>query len=70
MNGLIVFLTIYFFQGIAVVSFFFDKKHFSRIARMLLYGLIVLQQLLLIVVIGLGFFDTWIDFRKLDKNTE
>lgn len=70
MNGLIVFLTIYFFQGIAVVSFFFDKKHFSRIARILLYGLIVLQQLLLIVVIGLGFFDTWIDFRKLDKNTE
>ena len=37
---------------------------------MLLYGLIVLQQLLLIVVIGLGFFDTWIDFRKLDKNAE
>ena len=69
-NGLIVLLTIYFFQGISIVSFFFDKKHFSRIARMLLYGLIVLQQLLLIVVIGLGFFDTWIDFRKLDKNTE
>jgi len=69
-NGIIVLLTIYFFQGIAIVSFFFDKKHFSRIARMLLYGLIVLQQLLLIVVIGLGFFDTWIDFRKLDKNTE
>jgi hypothetical protein len=37
---------------------------------MLLYGLIVLQQLLLIVVIALGFFDTWIDFRKLDKSTE
>lgn len=69
-NGLIVLLTVYFFQGIAIVSFFFDKKHFSRIARILLYGLIVLQQLLLMIVIGLGFFDTWIDFRKLDKNTE
>lgn len=69
-NGLIVFLTIYFFQGIAIVSFFFEKKHFSRIARLLLYTLIILQQLLLMIVIGLGFFDTWIDFRKLDKNTE
>lgn len=67
LNGLIVLMTIYFFQGIAIVSFYFNKKHFSKAAKILLYGLIVLQQLLLFVVIGLGLFDTWLDFRKLDK---
>lgn len=70
LNGLIVLLTVYFFQGIAIVSFFFNKKQFPRIARFLLYGLIFVQQLLLMMVIAFGFFDTWIDFRKLVKKSE
>ncbi len=70
LNGLIVLMTIYFFQGIAVISFYFNKKNFSKGAKILFYGLIVLQQLLLFVVIGLGLFDVWLDFRKLDKQVE
>ncbi len=70
LNGLIVLMTIYFFQGIAIISFYFNKKNFSKGAKILLYGLIVLQQLLLFVVIGLGLFDAWLDFRKLDKQVE
>jgi uncharacterized protein YybS (DUF2232 family) len=70
LNGLIVLMTIYFFQGIAIISFYFNKKNFSKGAKILLYGLIVLQQLLLFVVIGLGLFDAWLDFRKLDKSVE
>jgi len=33
LNGLLVLLMIYFFQGIAIVSFFFEKKQFPRLLR-------------------------------------
>ena len=66
-NGLLIFMTIYFFQGIAIVSFFFERKGFPRILRFFLYSLIALQQILLLAVIGLGFFDMWLNFRKLGK---
>jgi uncharacterized protein YybS (DUF2232 family) len=64
-NGLFILLTVYFFQGIAIVSFFFNKKNFPRLARFILYGLIVIQQFFLLGVIALGLFDMWLDFRKL-----
>ena len=67
LNGLVVFMVIYFFQGMAVVAFFFQKKQIPRLARMVLYGLIAVQQLVMLAVIGVGFFDTWFNFRKLGK---
>ena len=73
-NGLIIMLTIYFFQGIAIVSYYFEKKNFPKLLRGILYGLIVLQQFVLVLVIAAGFFDMWADFRRLkkgeDKNNE
>ena len=66
LNGLLILLTIYFFAGIAVVSFFFDKKRFPPMLRFFLYALIALQQLFLLFVIGLGLFDTWLNFRKIE----
>ncbi len=66
LNGIIVLMTIYFFDGIAIVSFFFEKKNFPRMLRLLLYGLIAFQQVFLLFVIGLGFFDLWMNFRKLE----
>jgi uncharacterized protein YybS (DUF2232 family) len=66
-NGLIVLMIIYFFQGIAVVSFYLEKKQLPKFLRILLYGLIAMQQLLLLLVIAAGFFDTWIDFRRERK---
>ncbi len=65
-NCLIVLTLVYFFQGIAVVSYYFQRKKTSPALRIFCYGLIALQIYVLILVIGLGFFDTWIDFRKLD----
>jgi uncharacterized protein YybS (DUF2232 family) len=65
-NGLLVLLTIYFMQGIAVVSFYFEKKKLPRIIRVVLYMMIAFQQLLLLVIICIGLFDMWINFRKLD----
>lgn len=67
LNGLIVLMTIYFFGGIAIVSYFFEKKRFPIIVRVFLYSLIALQQLFLLLVVGLGFFDMWLNFRKLEE---
>jgi uncharacterized protein YybS (DUF2232 family) len=67
-NTLIVLMTIYFFAGIAIVSFFFEKKTVPRVIRFFLYALIAFQQIILLVVIALGFFDIWLNFRKLNSN--
>jgi len=64
-NGLLILMTVYFFQGIAIISFYFEKKHFPRLLRIVLYSLIALQQIVLLIVVGLGFFDMWLNFRKL-----
>jgi uncharacterized protein YybS (DUF2232 family) len=69
LNGLITLLTVYFFAGIAIVSFFFEKKRFPRIFRIFLYSMIGLQQFILLMVIGLGFIDVWLNFRKLELKT-
>ncbi len=64
-NCLIVLMLVYFFQGIAVVSFFFEKKRSPTALKVFCYSLIAVQLYFLILVIGLGFFDNWINFRKL-----
>jgi len=68
LNGLLVLMTLFFFEGIAIVAFFFEKKRFPNVLRFFLYSLIALQQILLLLVIGLGFFDVWLNFRKLETN--
>jgi len=65
-NCLILLMLVYFFQGIAVVSFYFQKKNSPMFLRVFCYSLIAVQLYFLILVIGLGFFDNWINFRKLD----
>lgn len=67
-NGIIVLMLVYFFQGIAVVSFFFQQKNTPMALKGLCYFLIAVQVYVLILVIGLGFFDNWIDFRKLSAS--
>lgn len=68
LNAFMVLLCVYFFQGMAIIAFFFEKKKLPRGFRTILYMLIVLQQVLLLVVIGLGFFDVWVNFRKLGND--
>ena len=65
-NGILILMVIYFLQGIAIVSFFFEKKQFPRVLRYILYVFISLQHMILFLVIGLGLFDMWVDFRKLE----
>ncbi len=67
LNLLIIFLFIYMFQGLAIISFFFKKKNVPEFLRIICYFLIFGQQFLLLLVVGLGLFDIWFNFRKLDK---
>jgi uncharacterized protein YybS (DUF2232 family) len=69
-NGLIIMMMVYFFQGIAIVSFYFEKKQFPKVLRGILYGLIAIQQFVLLLVIAAGFFDLWVDFRRIKKRSE
>jgi len=66
-NGILVLMTIYFFQGIAITAYFFEKKNLPRAFRFFFYTLITIQQFILLLVIGLGFFDMWLNLRKLKK---
>jgi uncharacterized protein YybS (DUF2232 family) len=65
-NGIIILMTIYFFQGMAIVSFYFAKKQFPRLLRFFLYSLIAIWQVILLIVVILGFFDIWFNFRKVE----
>ena len=52
LNGLIILMTTYFLGGIAIVSYFFDKKGFPRMLRVFLYILVALQQFILPITIS------------------
>lgn len=66
-NLLIFFALAYFFQGLAIVSFYLKKYRFSRFKRILLYSLIWIQTYMIIIVALVGLFDIWADFRRLKK---
>jgi uncharacterized protein YybS (DUF2232 family) len=68
LNGLLILMMVYFFQGIAIAAYFFEKKRFPRLLRVFLYSLIALQQFVVLIVIAFGFFDVWADFRKIGKS--
>ena len=67
LNLISVFLFAYFFQGLAIVHFFFQKKRVPPVLRGISYLLIFVQHILLLIVIGIGFSDIWIDFRKINR---
>lgn len=66
-NLLIVLGVIYLLHGLAVVAFYFERWKLPGLVRGLGYGLIFLQQLVSLVVMVLGLFDLWLDFRRLAK---
>lgn len=64
LNGLIILLTVYFFQGIAIAFFFFEKKNFPMALRVVIVTIIAMQPLLWLVIVTAGIFDIWLNFRK------
>jgi hypothetical protein len=74
MNLLFAFSLFYFFQGVAIIFHFLDKKKIGGFLRLLIYFILFrlfmdpayfLQ--IMTVVVALGFFDSWIDNRKLSS---
>jgi uncharacterized protein YybS (DUF2232 family) len=68
LNLLLVIAACYFGQGLAVIAFFFNKNNVPRFLRGLTYILIIFQQIFTVLVVGLGLFDLWGDFRRLGKD--
>lgn len=68
LNLLLVIGACYFAQGLAVIAYFFNKNNVPRFLRGLTYVLIVFQQIFTLLVVGLGLFDLWGDFRRLGKD--
>ncbi|MGH7836100.1 MAG: DUF2232 domain-containing protein [Candidatus Binatia bacterium] len=66
LNALILTGLFYFFQGLAIVAYYFHRMNVPFLLRGLGYGLIVFEQLCTILVVGLGLFDLWGDFRRLN----
>ena len=69
LNGLLVIGTIYLFQGLSVVSFYFEKWRLPRILRAVVYAFLLLQQFVTLGVMLLGLFDVWFDFRRLSPKS-
>ena len=64
-NVLGIFALVYLFQGFAVLVHLFDRLKLSPVLRVLGLFLIFIQPFLIVGLWCIGFFDTWVDFRKL-----
>src|SRR5262249_21461721 len=65
-NFFIVLLAVYFFQGLAILSFYLILKVVYTWLRFLCYSLLLLfLQPLGLLLIAVGFFDSWFNFRRL-----
>jgi uncharacterized protein YybS (DUF2232 family) len=63
LNVLIVVLTLYFMQGMAVIAHFFNRFATPPFVRVLFYLFLGLQPYLAVGVMLLGIFDLWGNFR-------
>lgn len=62
-----VFMAVYGFHGLGILSFFFDKWGIQGLVRSLAYLSVVL--LMVPVLLAIGFFDLWFDFRAKFRQT-
>ena len=67
-NMLLVIAVLYFAQGLSIIAYFFHKNNVPRFLRAVTYVLIAFEQIFMLLVVGLGLFDLWGDFRRLKKN--
>ena len=69
-TGIMILLTVYFFQGIAIIAYFIESKQLNPAIRFFIFGVIALMPLVQLFISGIGVFDLWLDFRKLTKKSE
>jgi hypothetical protein len=64
-NAFVVLLACYFCQGVAIVDYYLDRFHLPRGIRVISYVLVAAQPLVTAMVLALGVFDLWGNFRRL-----
>lgn len=64
LNGLVVMMTLYFLQGLAIAAFWIRRLKLPAFVRVLGVVLLLLQPLLLLLLTGVGLFDIWFAFRR------
>lgn len=67
-NVLLVLGVAYFFQGLAVLVYWLEKKNAPRLLRLGVYALLAVEAFLAILLALAGLFDMWFNFRRLEKN--
>jgi hypothetical protein len=64
-NLFIVLFALYFFQGLAIASFYLTLNGVTPWMRLLFYSLLLIFfESLGLFLVGVGFFDSWFNFRK------
>jgi uncharacterized protein YybS (DUF2232 family) len=63
LNVLVVTVSLYFVQGMAIIAHYFARLAVPPFVRIVFYVVLVLQPYLAIAVAALGIFDIWGDFR-------
>ncbi len=63
LNLLIIMLSLYFIQGLAVIAHFFNRFAVAGFIRLLFYLLLLIFSYMSIAVLVLGVFDFWGNFR-------
>ena len=64
LNGLLVMMTVYFLQGLAIATFWIRRLRLSPFVGFVGIVLLLLQPLLLLLVTLVGLFDIWVVFRR------
>ena len=64
-NVFLVLLGCYFCQGVAIIAYYLTQYRVPRGLRIATYALVVLQHVVAAVVLLLGVFDLWADFRRV-----
>ena len=66
-NVALILAAVYLLQGLAVIGYYFEKKQVPRFVRAAAYAAIAILEFLLPVVAAVGFFDLWLNFRRMGK---
>ena len=67
LNFLLICLLLYFFQGLAIIAFGFQRFQVPHFLRWSIYALLILIKPAMLLVVVMGLVDLWLDFRRLHQ---
>jgi len=69
-NSLMVLAQIYFFQGLAILTFLVSRWRAPRALKFFFFAVLVIQAYGMIILAVVGLADVWLDFRKIGPTKE